>query len=95
MKKLLADRVLVKPTPDVVKSSVLHTIQVAKNPIIGHVVEVGDGFKDVEMTVQQGDRVLFGRSSGYTDPKLLGENIMMKMIDIIAILDEDVNVTMK
>jgi len=87
--------VLVKPIHDVTKSSSIYIIEKAKPPIEGIVVEIGDGMHGVEMQIKKGDRILFGRSSGYDIKELGEEGLMMKMGDILAVLEDDVKVTMR
>jgi chaperonin GroES len=58
--------VLVKEPPKVEKKTTTGLIipETAKNPTItGEVVIVGDGTKNLEMTVRKGDKVLFGPNS--------------------------------
>ena len=101
VKKLLGDRVLVKveyPEPISEGSKIIAPEQVkaAMIPTKGSVVAVGRGFKGVEMEVAVGDRVLFGKSSGYEDEKIFGKGFSaMKQGDLLAIIEHDAIVNIK
>jgi co-chaperonin GroES (HSP10) len=98
VKKLLGDRVLVQVEQPVINTSLLMPDQVksALIPTTGRVIAVGQGFLDIEMQVQVGDRVVFGKSSGYEDEALFGKgNFVMKQADILGVIEEDANVTLK
>ena len=98
VKKLLGDRVLVRAEQPNINTSLLMPDQVkaAMIPTKGEVIAVGDGFIGVDMQVKVGDRVVFGKSSGYEDEKLFGKgNLVMKQGDILAVIDKDTNVTLK
>ena len=101
VKKLLGDRVLVKveyPEPIAEGSKIIAPEQVkaAMIPTKGEVIAVGAGFLGIEMQVEIGDRVLFGKSSGYEDEKIFGKgNFVMKQSDILAVIDDDADVKIK
>lgn len=104
IKKVLADRVLVKiEEPSVAAKSVeisgiiIPDAVVAKaQPITGEVIAVGEGFLGIPMTLKVGDRVLFGKSSGYADENLFGKDVKaMKEFDILAVIDKDIKVMLK
>lgn len=84
----LADRVLVEPMEAEQKTaSGLYIPDSAKEkPQQGKVVAVGKGKKDHDMTVKEGDTVLYGKYSG-TELKLEGKDyLMMREDDILAIV---------
>ena len=64
--KPLADRVLVKPAPVQEKtvSGIIIPDSAKEKPLQGEVVATGNGTKDEEMIVKQGDNVLYGKYSG-------------------------------
>jgi len=101
VKKLLGDRVLVKveyPEPIAEGSKIIAPEQVkaAMIPTKGEVIAVGAGFLGIEMQVEVGDRVLFGKSSGYEDVNIFGKgNFVMKQSDILAVIDHDAIVNIK
>ncbi|MCR5141574.1 MAG: co-chaperone GroES [Ruminococcus sp.] len=84
----LQDRVVVKMTEaeETTKSGIILTGSAKEKPEVAEVIEVGEGKKDVTMTVKKGDKVLLSKYSG-TNVKLEGEEyIIVKMEDILAIV---------
>ena len=60
--KPLADRVLIKPTPAEEKtiSGIIIPDSAKEKPLRGTVLAVGNGTKDEEMVVKEGDVVIYG-----------------------------------
>lgn len=86
--KPLADRVLVLPNPAEEKTAGgLFIPDTAKEkPLMGKVVAVGPGTKEVDMEVKVGDQVLYGKYAG-TELQIEGENyLIMKQSDILAVI---------
>ena len=86
--KPLADRVLVEPVAAETKtaSGIIIPDNAKEKPQKGKVVAVGNGTKDVKMTVIVGDTVLYGKYSG-TELKLEGQDyLIMRESDILAIV---------
>ncbi|MBR4962480.1 MAG: co-chaperone GroES [Muribaculaceae bacterium] len=86
--KPLADRVLVKPAPVQEKtvSGIIIPDSAKEKPLQGEVVATGNGTKDEEMIVKQGDNVLYGKYSG-TEVELDGvKYLIMRQSDILAII---------
>lgn len=86
--KPLQDRVVVKmvEAEETTKSGIILTGSAKEKPEIAEVIEVGEGKKDVTMTVSKGDKVLISKYAG-TNVKLDGEEyIIVKMDDILAIV---------
>ena len=86
--KPLQDRVVLKMSEaeETTKSGIILAGTAKEKPEIAVVIEVGDGKKDVEMTVKKGDKVLISKYSG-TNVKLDGEEyIIVKMEDILAVV---------
>ncbi|GAA0871450.1 co-chaperone GroES [Gangjinia marincola] len=86
--KPLADRVVVEPQAAETKTaSGIYIPDTAKEkPQQGTVVAVGAGKKDHDMTVKEGDTVLYGKYAG-TELKLEGKDyLIMKEDDIFAIV---------
>ena len=86
--KPLADRVLIKPTPAEEKtiSGIIIPDSAKVKPLRGTVLAVGNGTKDEEMVVKEGDVVIYGKYSGteieVDDDKL----IIMRQSDILAVV---------
>ena len=86
--KPLSDRVLILPNPAEEKTAGgLYIPDTAKEkPLAGKVVAVGPGTKEVQMEVQVGDQVLYGKYAG-TELQFEGESyLIMKQNDILAII---------
>ena len=92
--KPLGDRVVVKPEPAEEKTaSGLFIPDTAKEkPQRGTIVSVGPGRVEngtkIDMTVKEGDTVLYGKYAG-TEIKLDGEDyLIMRESDILGIIEE-------
>ncbi len=86
--KPLQDRVVIKmvEAEETTKSGIILTGSAKEKPEVAEVIEVGEGKKDVEMTVKKGDKVLISKYCG-TNVKLEGEEfIIVKMDDILAVV---------
>ena len=86
--KPLADRVLVKPAPAEEKTvgGIIIPDSAKEKPLKGEVIAVGNGTKDEEIVVKQGDAVLYGKYSG-TEIEWEGETyLIMRQSDILAII---------
>ena len=86
--KPLADRVLIKPTPaeETTLSGIIIPDSAKEKPLRGTVLATGEGTKDEEMVVKDGDQVLYGKYAG-TEVELDGEKyLIMRQSDILAIL---------
>ena len=86
--KPLADRVLVKPAPVQEKtvSGIIIPDSAKEKPLQGEVVATGNGTKEEEMVVKQGDNVLYGKYSG-TEVEFDGvKYLIMRQSDILAII---------
>ena len=86
--KPLADRVLVLPAQAEEKVGGIIIPDTAKEkPQRGKIVATGNGTKDEEMILKEGDIVLYGKYSG-TEIKLDGEEyIVVRQNDILAIVE--------
>ena len=88
--KPLADRVLVQPTPaeEVTASGIIIPDSAKEKPLRGKVLAVGNGTKDEEMVLKEGDVVLYGKYSG-TEITIDGEKLLiMKQSEVLAIVEE-------
>ncbi len=86
--KPLADRVLVNPTPadDVTVAGIIIPDSAKEKPLKGTVLATGNGTKDEEMVVKEGDTVLYGKYAG-TEIELDGNKyLIMRQSDILAIV---------
>lgn len=84
----LADRVLIQPAEAEQKtaSGIIIPDTAKEKPQRGTIIAVGKGTKDHEMTVKEGDVVLYGKYSG-TEINLDGTKyLIMKESDIFAII---------
>jgi chaperonin GroES len=83
----LADRVLVKPAAAEEKTvgGIIIPDSAKEKPLKGDVIAVGNGTKDEEMVVKEGDKVLYGKYAG-TEIEIDGEKyLIMRQSDILAI----------
>lgn len=85
--KPLADRVLVAPAPADEKVGGIIIPDTAKEkPLHGKVVAVGNGTKDEEMVLKEGDEVLYGKYSG-TELEFDGDTyLIMRQSDVLAVV---------
>lgn len=87
--KPLADRVLINPTAaeEVTVSGIIIPDSAKEKPLKGTVLAVGNGTKDEEMVVKEGDTVLYGKYAG-TEIEIEGNKyLIMRQNDILAILN--------
>ena len=85
--KPLADRVLVLPAQAEEKVGGIIIPDTAKEkPQHGTVVAVGNGTKDEEMILKEGDEVLYGKYSG-TELEVEGTKyLIMRQSDVLAVV---------
>ena len=86
--KPLADRVLIKPMDAEEKTigGIIIPDSAKEKPLQGEVVAVGNGTKDEEMILKEGDTVLFGKYAG-TELDVEGEkDLIMRQADVLAII---------
>jgi chaperonin GroES len=86
--KPLADRVLIRPAAAEEKtvSGIIIPDSAKEKPLKGEVIAVGNGTKDEEMALKQGDLVLYGKYAG-TEIELESEKyLIMRQSDILAII---------
>ena len=87
--KPLADRVLIEPTPaeEVTMSGIIIPDSAKEKPLKGKVLATGNGTKDEEMVVKEGDNVLYGKYAG-TEIELDGAKyLIMRQDDILAVIE--------
>ena len=84
----LADRVLIEPAAAEEKTigGIIIPDTAKEKPLQGKVVATGNGTKDEEMVVKEGDTVLYGKYAG-TELEYDGvKYLIMRQSDILAIL---------
>ena len=86
--KPLSDRVVILPNPAEEKTAGgLFIPDTAKEkPLVGKVVAVGPGTKDITMEVKVGDQVLYGKYAGQEIQVEGVDYLIMKQSDILAII---------
>ena len=86
--KPLADRVLILPAPAEEKVGGIIIPDTAKEkPLRGKVVAAGNGTKDEEMILKEGDTVLYGKYAG-TELEYEGTKyLMMGQSDVLAVIE--------
>ena len=86
--KPLDDRVLIEPAAAEEKTigGIIIPDTAKEKPLQGKVVATGNGTKDEEMVVKEGDTVLYGKYAG-TELEYDGKKyLVMRQSDILAIL---------
>ena len=84
----LADRVLVRPVAaeTTTKAGIIIPDNAKEKPLRGEVLATGNGTKDEEMVLKQGDQVLYGKYAG-TELEIDGEKLLiMRQNDVLAII---------
>ncbi|MCM1372005.1 MAG: co-chaperone GroES [Bacteroides sp.] len=86
--KPLADRVLIEPAAAETKTigGIIIPDTAKEKPLQGTIMAVGNGTKDEEMVLKEGDRVLYGKYAG-TEIEHEGKKyLIMRQSDVVAIL---------
>ncbi len=84
----LADRVLVEPTAaeETTMSGIIIPDAAKEKPLRGKVLATGNGTKDEEMLLKEGDVVLFGKYAG-TEIEYEGSKyLIMRQNDVLAVI---------
>ena len=85
----LADRVVILPAPAEEKTigGIIIPDTAKEKPLKGEVKAVGNGTKDEEMILKEGDQVLYGKYAG-TEIELDGTKyLIMRQSDVLAVLE--------
>ncbi|MDE6696325.1 MAG: co-chaperone GroES [Muribaculaceae bacterium] len=86
--KPLGDRVLIQPTAaeEVTMSGIIIPDAAKEKPLRGKVLAAGNGTKDEEMILKEGDEVLYGKYAG-TEIEFEGEKyLIMRQSDVLAVI---------
>ncbi len=86
----LADRVHIEPTAaeEVTLGGIIIPDSAKEKPLKGKVLAVGNGTKDEEMTLKEGDTVLYGKYAG-TEIEVDGTKyLMMRQSDVLAVVED-------
>ena len=84
--KPLADRVLIEPTAaeETTMAGIIIPDTAKEKPLKGKVLAVGNGTKDEEMLLKEGDTVLYGKYAG-TEVEIEGNKyLIMRQSDVLA-----------
>ncbi len=87
--KPLADRVIIQPTAaeEVTASGIIIPDSAKEKPLRGTVLAVGNGTKDEEMVLKEGDNVLYGKYAG-TEIDLDGDKVLiMRQSEVLAVIE--------
>lgn len=90
MMKPINDRVVVKPAPadEKTKGGIIIPDTAKEKPQRGEIVAVGPGKDGEEMTVKNGDIVLYGKYAGQEISWEGEDYLIMREDDILVILEE-------
>lgn len=86
--KPLSDRVLIEPTAaeEVTLGGIIIPDSAKEKPLKGTVLAVGNGTKDEEMVLKEGDTVLYGKYAG-SELEIEGKKLLiMRQSDVLAII---------
>ena len=85
----LADRVLIEPTAaeEVTMSGIIIPDSAKEKPLKGKIVATGNGTKDEEMILKEGDIVLYGKYSGSEIEFEGTKYLMMRQSDVLAVVE--------
>lgn len=87
--KPLADRVIIQPTAaeEVTSSGIIIPDSAKEKPLKGTVLAVGNGTKDEEMVLKEGDVVLYGKYAG-TEIEFNGDKVLvMRQNEVLAVIE--------
>ena len=84
----LADRVLIKPDAAEEKTmgGIIIPDSAKEKPLKGKVMAVGNGTKDEEMVLKEGDEVLYGKYAGTEVEFDQDKFLIMRQSDVLAII---------
>ena len=80
---------LINPTPaeEVTMSGIIIPDSAKEKPLKGTVIAAGNGTKDEEMILKEGDTVLYGKYAG-TEIEVEGNKyLIMRQSDVLAVIE--------
>ena len=88
--KPLSDRVLILPgeAEEVTVSGIIIPDSAKEKPLKGKVVAAGPGTKDEEMTLKEGDTVIFGKYAGNEIEFEGVKYLIMRQSDVLAVVTD-------
>lgn len=88
--KPLADRVLIAPAAAEEKTigGIIIPDTAKEKPLQGIVIAAGNGTKDEEMVLKEGDRVLYGKYAGNELEFDGTKYLIMRQSDVLAVISE-------
>lgn len=86
--KPLADRVLIEPTAaeETTMSGIIIPDSAKEKPLKGKVLATGNGTKDEEMILKEGDVVLYGKYAGTEIEYEGAKYLIMRQSDVLAVV---------
>lgn len=88
--KPLADRVIIRPTEaeETTINGIIIPDSAKEKPLKGTILAVGNGTKDEEMTLKEGDEVFYGKYAG-TELEVNGEKVLvMRQNEVLAVIEK-------
>lgn len=88
--KPLADRVIIAPAAaeEVTVAGIIIPDSAKEKPLKGTVLAAGNGTKDEEMILKEGDKVLYGKYAG-TEIEFDGEKVLiMRQNEVLAVIED-------
>ncbi|MBP3590606.1 MAG: co-chaperone GroES [Muribaculaceae bacterium] len=88
--KPLADRVIIRPTEaeETTINGIIIPDSAKEKPLKGTILAVGNGTKDEEMMLKEGDEVFYGKYAG-TELEVNGEKVLvMRQNEVLAVIEK-------
>ena len=88
--KPLADRVIIRPTEaeETTINGIIIPDSAKEKPLKGTILAVGNGTKDEEMMLKEGDEVFYGKYAG-TELEVNGEKeLVMRQNEVLAVIEK-------
>ena len=84
----LADRVLIQPTPaeETTLSGIIIPDSAKEKPLKGTVIAVGNGTKDEEKVLKEGQTELYGKYAGTENDVEVDKMLIMRQSDVLAVV---------
>lgn len=88
--KPLADRVIIRPTEaeETTINGIIIPDSAKEKPLKGTILAVGNGTKDEEMMLKEGDEVFYGKYAG-TELEVNDEKVLvMRQNEVLAVIEK-------